>query len=149
MITLWQWSTPSRLTPATSLPSLLVRSAGRPSLSLRVRSIISGNLTGSGGEMFGHWKRVNSSFVAQMRCRALPVKLNQSGVLWEKNHWGGEMFGLWRHMKSGSTLYWCSLFYWVHQSCALWENNFFLDIWILHWNLNTLHHRNEACVKFF
>lgn len=36
MITLWQWSTP-RLTPATSLPSLLVRSSSRPSLSLVVR----------------------------------------------------------------------------------------------------------------
>lgn len=43
MIALWQWSAPNRLTPATSLPSLLVRSSGRKSLT--VWSVISGHLT--------------------------------------------------------------------------------------------------------
>lgn len=91
IITLWQWSTPHRLTPATSLPSLLVRPASRSSLLLRVRSVTFGNPTGRGGEMFGHWKRVNLSTMAENRRRALPDKLKCCLV--GNNYWGGEMFG--------------------------------------------------------
>ncbi|XP_029695678.1 dynactin subunit 1-like isoform X8 [Takifugu rubripes] len=39
MITLWQWSTPSRLMPATSLPSLLLRPSGRKSLTASRESL--------------------------------------------------------------------------------------------------------------
>ncbi|XP_044039420.1 dynactin subunit 1-like isoform X6 [Siniperca chuatsi] len=46
-----QWSTPSRLTPATSLPSLLVRPSGRLSLSLRAsRESLSSSLSGDVSE---------------------------------------------------------------------------------------------------
>lgn len=53
-----QWSTPSRLTPATSLPSLLMRPTVRS--SLMVGSFISGCnccFTGN-GDVFSHWERV-------------------------------------------------------------------------------------------
>lgn len=40
-----QWSTPGRLTPATSLPSLLMRPSGRSNLSPMVCSVTSGYLT--------------------------------------------------------------------------------------------------------
>ncbi|XP_010781228.1 dynactin subunit 1-like isoform X2 [Notothenia coriiceps] len=39
-----KWSTPGRLTPATSLPSLLIRPSIRSNLPLRVRPVISGRL---------------------------------------------------------------------------------------------------------
>ncbi|XP_044039415.1 dynactin subunit 1-like isoform X1 [Siniperca chuatsi] len=46
-----KWSTPSRLTPATSLPSLLVRPSGRLSLSLRAsRESLSSSLSGDVSE---------------------------------------------------------------------------------------------------
>lgn len=125
MIVLWQWSTPSRLTPATSLPSLLVRHSGRT--SLMVRSVISWYLAWSGDLVF-HWKLVNCC-PSVHRCRVLPL----SGICGDLGETlGGEMFGpsgrfiLFKlsQNESGGTAYntACSFFYWVHcgrSSCFL------------------------------
>lgn len=125
MIVLWQWSTPSRLTPATSLPSLLVRHSGRK--SLMVRSVISWYLAWSGDLVF-HWKLVNCC-PSVHRCRVLPL----SGICGDLGGTlGGEMFGPSGRLilfklsqnESGGTAYntACSFFYWVHcgrSSCFL------------------------------
>ncbi|XP_044039419.1 dynactin subunit 1-like isoform X5 [Siniperca chuatsi] len=51
LVNVKKWSTPSRLTPATSLPSLLVRPSGRLSLSLRAsRESLSSSLSGDVSE---------------------------------------------------------------------------------------------------
>lgn len=92
MIVLWQWNTPSRLTPATSLPSLLVRPPSRTSLSLMVRPVISGYLacycTGSGDLVF-HWK-LAICCPSVHRCRSLPLS-GTSGDF--RGALGGEMLG--------------------------------------------------------
>lgn len=91
VIVLWQWSTPSRLTPAISLPSLLVRPSGRTSLSHTVWFVISGYLACWQREgWFGFYQKLVICCPSVHRCRALPVGGicgDLGGTLW------GEVFG--------------------------------------------------------